>query len=64
MKPRTEFTDTERLDWLIKNRNGIGFRSNNVSKGFIVQDGLARFTNPGFPTAREAIDDAMRREGV
>lgn len=50
--------DKERLESIVSSGDRIIYRNNNISRGWVCEDALARFTRPAFPTWREAIDHA------
>ena len=64
MNPKTVFTDTVRLEWLVKNSaicEGDERRGFNLSNRYLMAFYEGQ-PDEGFATAREAIDDVMRRE--
>lgn len=58
MNPKTEFTDTERLEWLIKTSSYV---VDDIPEYFRV-DNRFGILSRRYKSPRAAIDDAMRRE--
>ena len=57
--PKPEFTDTERLEWLIVKGVAMDYCEGDGKEWFV---SIPKQQRRYFDSPREAIDDAMRRE--